>query len=113
MRNEHSAFDHPMFPLVSLALLVYGVIAFEIWMLTIDLWVGIVWLLAVVIAGAVTIALGMSRILDEKSGADVAPARAEAEPEKKAEATRPAAPAPVLHPRRRSHARAGRGATVR
>jgi hypothetical protein len=62
-------FNRPLALLVLIGLVVYGTIALEIYALAVGAWSGMFLLLAIVVATAVGLAVGFSRLLDEGSPA--------------------------------------------
>jgi hypothetical protein len=80
-------FNRPLALLLLIGLAVYGTIALEIYALAVGAWSGMFLLLAIVVATAVGLAVGFSRLLDEGSPA---PAEPEAAPVPQVVATVPA-----------------------
>ena len=70
----------PLTPLVALGAAVYGVVALEIWILSTGDWAGMGVLLGIVIATAVTVAIGVVLLLNEPDAVVPAPESPAREP---------------------------------
>src|SRR4051794_1052705 len=90
-------FNRPLALLVALGLIVYATIALEIYVLVLGAWSGMFLLLAIVVATAVCLALGVSHLLEE-AGSPAEPAvRKAPEPELAPAPKRAPSPRPVAH----------------